>query len=149
LLVERERSVLQAPDERGDGTAVDAGLPVEGAGGLAADGCAEHAEARRLVRGADHLECRRLARAGDTDDHVERPAGGSDGDGCLPLAVGQLASERTLLGSDGCLDGCSVASTEAAAQARPRAPGWPTSGIASGCWSTPATTWSSSATEQP
>ena len=60
-LVERELPVLEVPDERRDGAAVDAGFVVEGARGLAADGGPEDAVAVAFVAGSQHVERGRLA----------------------------------------------------------------------------------------
>ncbi len=54
-VVEAQVAVFEAPDEGGDGAAVDAGLVVEGAGGLAADGGAEDSVAAGFVGGPHHL----------------------------------------------------------------------------------------------
>ena len=56
VVVEGELSVFEAPDERGDGAAVDAGFVLQGAGGLAADGGADDSVVLGFVGGADDLE---------------------------------------------------------------------------------------------
>jgi hypothetical protein len=86
-LVEGELLVLEAPDERGDGAAVDASFVVERARSLAADGRAEDPVAVAFVTGAQNVEGGGLAGPGDADDEVQAPTGSEDVSDCEPLAV--------------------------------------------------------------
>jgi hypothetical protein len=88
-VVEGELLVLEAPDKGGDGAAVDAGIVMKSAGGLAADGGTEDSVAVAFVAGAQHVEGAGLAGAGDADDEVEAPTGSEDMSDCVPLAVRQ------------------------------------------------------------
>ncbi len=99
-VVKGELLVLEPPDERGDGAAVDAGFVVEGAGGLAADGGPEDAVAVAFVAGTHDVEGGRLAGAGDSDDEVEATTRSEDESDCVPLAVRQWPAERSFLVRD-------------------------------------------------
>ena len=88
--------VLDAVVERGQGAAVDARLPVEGAGGLARRRGAHHHEAGGLEAVPGGGQGRGLARAGHADDQLHSPPGGEHRLHRLALAVGQGTGEPLL-----------------------------------------------------
>jgi hypothetical protein len=88
--------VLDAVVERGQGAAVDACLPIEGAGGLARRRGSHHHEAGRFEAIPGGGQRRRLARAGQADDQLHPPAGGEHRLHRLALAVGQRTGEPLL-----------------------------------------------------
>ncbi len=104
-MVEGEPAVVEAPEQRGEGAGlVDAGLPAEGAGGLAGGRGADHAIAGRPVGVADAGEGGGLARPGDADDQVDLAARLADADHRPRLAVRERPAEFGLLAVDGRVD---------------------------------------------
>ena len=72
--VEGLAAVVEAPQQRRDGAAVDAGLPAQGPGGLPGRGRPDHPVPGGLEGVADTGQRGRLARARHPDDELHPPA---------------------------------------------------------------------------
>ena len=95
--VEGSTVMVEAPQQRGDGAALDAGLAAQGSGGLPGGRRPEHPVAGGLEGVADTGQGGGLARAGHPDHELHPPPGGGDRPHGVGLSVGEPAAQPALL----------------------------------------------------
>jgi hypothetical protein len=121
--VEGLAAVVEAPQQRSDRAALDAGLPAQRAGRLPRRRRPDHPVPGALVSVADTGQGGRLARTRYPNNQLHSPAGGGDRPHRVGLAVGERPAQLGFLAGDdrlhrGCRDSGGTGGVDAAEEHR-------------------------------